>query len=54
MAKVAVYTMDGAENGQYKNMLLDIDYREAAQTQARQGWNMGTREKTEDIVVEKE
>lgn len=52
--QMIIRDIDGAENGQYKNMLLDIDYREAAQTQARQGWNMGTREKVEDVVVEKE
>lgn len=52
--QMIIRDIDGAENGKYKSLLLDIDYRDAVQTQARQGWNMGTREKTEDIVVEKE
>jgi len=50
--QMIVRDIDGEKNGKYKSLLLDIDYREATQTEERQGWNMGTREKVEDVVVE--
>ena len=53
-SQIIVRDIDGAENGKYKSQLLDIDYHDAIQTQSSEGWNMGTQEKTEDIVVEKE
>ena len=52
--EMIVRDIDGKENGSYKSQVVEVIYSEENRTQARQGWNMGTLEKTEDVVVERE
>lgn len=51
-SQMMVRDIDGEKNGKYKSMMLDIEYDDPDQPQQRQGWNMGTRVKNEDVVVE--
>lgn len=49
--QVMVRDIDGEANGSYESQMFDVKFTEGDQTAARQGWNMGTREKQVDITV---
>ena len=51
--QLIVRDIDGPRNGSYRSQLLDIHY-DSDHAQGAGGWNRGTVETTEDIVVEKQ
>ena len=45
--RIWVRDIDGNDNGTFENQLFPIDFSDAVQTQAPQGWSQGTKEKSD-------
>lgn len=50
---VIVRDVDGAENGEYRDQMVEVNFADGEQTGVRRGWYQGVRTKDVDITVKK-
>lgn len=51
--RILVRDIDGSANGQYQDQMLDVEFADAKQSRAGQGWDRGEKVKEVDIVLNK-